>query len=87
MTVDLNAGIAFNSIFVLGNAPRSVRIDAVVASGGQLEGNVALPEHHFHEIPSLSCVENTLNTSSQTSPFKELAQTGVQVYIFFGKKM
>ena len=47
-----------NSIFVIGNAPRSVRIDALVASGGRFEGNFALPKRQFEEIP---CVETTLN--------------------------
>ena len=55
-----------NSIFVIGNAPRGVRIDALVASGGRFEGNFALPKRQFEEIP---CVETTLNKSSQTSFF------------------
>ena len=52
--VHWSAGNVSNGIFVLGNGPGSVRIDAVVASGGQFEGHFAQLEHHFREIPSLS---------------------------------
>ena len=59
-----------NSIFVLGNAPRSVRIDAVVVSGGLIEGNFAQLEHHFRKSLVFPCVDTTLMTTYQTSPFK-----------------
>ena len=49
-----SAGNVSNGIFVLGNGTRSVRIDAVVASGGQFEGHFAQLEHHFWDIPCLS---------------------------------
>ena len=43
-----------NSIFVLGNAPRSVRIDAVVVSGHPFGGRYARAEQHFEGIPGIS---------------------------------
>ena len=59
--VGLSAGIVSNGILVLGNAPRSVRIDAVVRSGHHFEGNYARRMNHFEGIPCvLLCLKDVL---------------------------